>query len=423
MAGTASTGYLLDPALHLSPGGGDKNKLGVRGGGGGGRDEPPRGSSRLAVGSCTPSAPRPKCSPLVLSWRRTSYGRSSWGRPIRGEEVVDSFLFRRGGEREREAAEGRGGGGGGGGGGDGCGYRGGIAVAGERRGGGCDRSGGRGRWGGEYGRGLRQRWRGKKHAGGMAGSERGEVVSWEKEEGESEENGEMKEVEEMEEKREEVVEAAEAEEETEERERSSSALSPTRRLILLRHAKSSWDDPSIKDHERALSSRGRAAAASVAIKLATWRDLGWLPQLILCSDSRRTRETLDVMMNTVEAFRHAAVKFLGSYYTIGAMDGQCAEHLVETVSQNARDEDTCVMCMGHNRGWEEAASDFVGTNVELKTANAALLSVQGGETWRETFELAGFGGWKLEAIVFPDQLRHNHHPPPPPAPPQRSHQH
>lgn len=39
-------------------------------------------------------------------------------------------------------------------------------------------------------------------------------------------------------------------------------------------------------------------------------------------------------------------------------------------------------CMGHNRGWEEAASQLCGVAVELKTANAALLEAHGG-SWKE----------------------------------------
>ena len=39
-------------------------------------------------------------------------------------------------------------------------------------------------------------------------------------------------------------------------------------------------------------------------------------------------------------------------------------------------------CMGHNRGWEEAASQLCGVAVELKTANAALLEAPGG-SWKE----------------------------------------
>lgn len=43
-------------------------------------------------------------------------------------------------------------------------------------------------------------------------------------------------------------------------------------------------------------------------------------------------------------------------------------------------------CMGHNRGWEEAASVLSGVNVELKTCNAALLEAT-GKSWEEVLYL------------------------------------
>lgn len=173
----------------------------------------------------------------------------------------------------------------------------------------------------------------------------------------------------------------------------------TRRLILLRHAKSSWEDASLKDHVRPLSKRGRLAAASIAGKL---QQLGWLPELILSSDATRTRQTLQIMQEHVKDFLEAEVHFMASFYSVPAMDGQTAQHLQQTVCQYSRDDILTVMCMGHNRGWEEAASVFSGVPVELKTSNAALLEAS-GQSWEEAFYSAGFGGWKLLSIVIPDE--------------------
>lgn len=62
-----------------------------------------------------------------------------------------------------------------------------------------------------------------------------------------------------------------------------------RRLYLLRHAKSSWSDPDLADHDRPLSPRGEKDAGRVAVWLHR-HDVA--PQIILCSSSRRTRDTL-----------------------------------------------------------------------------------------------------------------------------------
>ena len=62
----------------------------------------------------------------------------------------------------------------------------------------------------------------------------------------------------------------------------------TKRLILTRHAKSSWDDPNTPDHDRPLNDRGKAAAADLGDWLAS---RGYIPQQVLCSDALRTRKT------------------------------------------------------------------------------------------------------------------------------------
>lgn len=61
-----------------------------------------------------------------------------------------------------------------------------------------------------------------------------------------------------------------------------------KRLILTRHAKSSWDDPMTPDHDRPLNDRGKAAAADLGQWLAS-RD--YIPGEVLCSDALRTRKT------------------------------------------------------------------------------------------------------------------------------------
>jgi phosphohistidine phosphatase len=62
-----------------------------------------------------------------------------------------------------------------------------------------------------------------------------------------------------------------------------------RQLYVLRHAKSSWEDPGLDDHDRPLAPRGRRAVDLLAGHI---RRAGIEPSLVLCSTSRRTRETL-----------------------------------------------------------------------------------------------------------------------------------
>lgn len=64
------------------------------------------------------------------------------------------------------------------------------------------------------------------------------------------------------------------------------------RLILVRHAKSSWDDPAQSDHDRPLNKRGQKAAPLIGRWLA---DLGHIPAEVVSSTARRTLETWERM--------------------------------------------------------------------------------------------------------------------------------
>ncbi|KAL6854575.1 hypothetical protein ACP4OV_019137 [Aristida adscensionis] len=183
---------------------------------------------------------------------------------------------------------------------------------------------------------------------------------------------------------------------------AAASLTPRRRLILLRHGESASGERSIRDHDRPLSKAGRADAMSISNKL---QQMGWIPELILCSDATRTKETLKTLQEHVQGLSEAVVYFIPSFYSIAAMDGQTAEHLQKSICEYSSDEILTVMCMGHNKGWEEAASMFSGDSVELKSCNAALLEAS-GKSWVEVgitqaFSLAGLGGWKLHGIVKP----------------------
>jgi phosphohistidine phosphatase len=63
-----------------------------------------------------------------------------------------------------------------------------------------------------------------------------------------------------------------------------------RQLFILRHAKSSWDDPALPDHDRPLAPRGIRATALLAVYV---REHGIAPELVICSTARRARETLE----------------------------------------------------------------------------------------------------------------------------------
>ena len=79
----------------------------------------------------------------------------------------------------------------------------------------------------------------------------------------------------------------------------------TLRLILTRHAKSSWDDLMMDDHDRPLNKRGRAAATAVGQWLAA---RGYVPVEAIVSSSERTRETWDLAAQAFETHTELTIR-------------------------------------------------------------------------------------------------------------------
>lgn len=168
-----------------------------------------------------------------------------------------------------------------------------------------------------------------------------------------------------------------------------------RRIILLRHADSE-SSSTLRDYDRPISIQGRREATSIAKRLL---ELGWVPDLIIASNSKRTKQTLDTMAETAANFSIADAHFLGSLYTVAALDGQTKLHLEETIRTVASDaKNFCIMCVGHNKGWEEASSAFAREPVRLGTASAALFEVFGG-SWEDV--TAPETSWNLVQVVTP----------------------
>ena len=94
-------------------------------------------------------------------------------------------------------------------------------------------------------------------------------------------------------------------------------------LILTRHAKSSWSDPTIDDFDRSLNQRGRNAAPAVASWLVA---RGYLPDIVLVSGARRTVETWQrmapVMPETATMESMPALYHAGSDIILGVLKAQ-----------------------------------------------------------------------------------------------------
>jgi phosphohistidine phosphatase len=120
-----------------------------------------------------------------------------------------------------------------------------------------------------------------------------------------------------------------------------------RQLLLLRHAKSSWDDASIPDRDRSLNARGRRAAA---VMRRAMRDLGLAPDVVLVSTARRTMDTLEALEPWDDA---PLVEPMDSLYL--ADPGQMIAAL-QGVAETVRS----VLLIGHNPGLHDLAVSLAG---------------------------------------------------------------
>ncbi len=118
------------------------------------------------------------------------------------------------------------------------------------------------------------------------------------------------------------------------------------RLILVRHAKSAWDDPGLADFDRPLATRGIAAAAWIG---ATLSSHGWLPGRIVCSTARRTRETLDLAI----AHLPANLPKADIIWSDAVYDRRDHDYL-GIAAEQGRDA-RVLMLVGHNSATEETA--------------------------------------------------------------------
>jgi phosphohistidine phosphatase len=113
-------------------------------------------------------------------------------------------------------------------------------------------------------------------------------------------------------------------------------------LLLLRHARSSWDDPKLADVDRPLNQRGRRAAG---VMRTAMHDLGLTPDVVLVSPSRRTRQTLAALepWDETPLVEHVETLYLATVAQLLA--------ILHEVNETVRS----VMLIGHNPGLHELA--------------------------------------------------------------------
>ena len=130
-------------------------------------------------------------------------------------------------------------------------------------------------------------------------------------------------------------------------------------LLLLRHAKSSWDDVATADRDRPLNAKGRRGGHAMRRAM---RDIGFAPDLILVSPARRTLETMAVLEPWDDT---PLVEPIDDLYL--ASEAQLLD-VLRGVAETVR----TVLLIGHNPGLHELALALIDDRTSSETAAQAV---------------------------------------------------
>jgi phosphohistidine phosphatase len=164
------------------------------------------------------------------------------------------------------------------------------------------------------------------------------------------------------------------------------------RLIVLRHAKSAW--PDVPDLERPLAGRGRRSAPLIGAWL---REAGYVPELVLCSPARRTRQTWELAAPQVGGAPRVVVE--------PSLYGADADEVI-TLAQDLPDSVRTALVLGHLPTVQDVVLTLAGKSArgaldrvreKFPTGAAAVLTVP---SWAEL----GPGAATLAAFTIPRDL-------------------
>jgi phosphohistidine phosphatase len=140
-------------------------------------------------------------------------------------------------------------------------------------------------------------------------------------------------------------------------------------LLLMRHAKSSWKDSELDDHDRGLNGRGKKDAPRMGELL---KEQNLLPDYLVTSSARRARKTADHVA-LASGFR-GECRLTEELYMAGP------DKILDVIHQTP-DSSQRLLLIGHNPGLEEFLEQVTGTYTPLPTAALAQLELD-IDSWR-----------------------------------------
>lgn len=160
-------------------------------------------------------------------------------------------------------------------------------------------------------------------------------------------------------------------------------------LLLMRHAKSSWAEAGLTDHQRPLNERGEQAATAVGAELHA---RGYAPDIIWSSDSKRTRLTAMRLIRAIPGAQE--VLYNPDFYHAGP------EQVLQICNETPFPEGN-LMLLGHNPGWAELYYYLCGQDHKFPTAACAVFKAR---TTPASHWLSR-ENWRLIDLILPKDLR------------------
>jgi len=173
-------------------------------------------------------------------------------------------------------------------------------------------------------------------------------------------------------------------------------------LMLLRHAKSSWNGPALDDRDRPLTARGKSAAQAMGRAM---RSRKLVPDLVLCSPARRARDTWDLVSEQLKTGPRMVVQEdIYDFGNGGKLAGAIREHGGEAKT---------LLLVGHNPSTERLAARLATAGdrklrdrLAKKYPTGALTVFESSATAWADFDEAG---WTLTHFIRPKDILADDH--------------
>ena len=156
----------------------------------------------------------------------------------------------------------------------------------------------------------------------------------------------------------------------------------------MRHAKSSWSDGSLSDHERPLNKRGEKAAIAVGEALVARH---YAPDIIWSSDATRTRQTAMRLIRAIPGAQ--TVNYNPEFY-------HASLETVLNICGKQIEPDGKLMLLGHNPGWAAMHEYFTGHYHDYPTGACTVMSRKSKSDgdWLDP------ASWRLVDLMLPREL-------------------